>query len=450
MKVVLMSMRERKEGAWLIGLSVAYLALYQALSDAQPFQQSSILHIVPRLFSYFVIPIAISIYLAREFARKSQTLELKLAEVSTLSARTLEQEQERQRLIEEQNRMLETQVAERTAQLREQSAKVEAQNKELGEAKESADAASKAKSQFLANMSHELRTPLNAILGYSEMLQEEAQDLRQESFVPDLQKIHGAGKHLLGLINDILDLSKIEAGKMTLFLEHFDVSKMIEDVKATVQPLVAKKSNALEVECAPDVGIMRADLTKVRQVLFNLLSNASKFTERGVIALRVQRVVSNQDSVISDQSSVISNQSERHGSGALITDHCSLITFRVSDTGVGMTTEQLSRMFQAFTQADASTTKKYGGTGLGLAISKKFSQMMGGDLTVTSEYGKGSTFTVTLPAEVRDPKAESERPASGAGEVVEVKSPADGPLVLVIDDDAAVRDLMQRSLSKDG
>lgn len=435
-KMVLTAIREKKEGAWLIGLSVAYLALYQALSDAQPFQQNSALHALPRLFSYFVIPIAISIYLAREFAKKSQTLELKLAEVSTLSARTLEQEQERKRMIEEQKNVLEIQVAERTAQLREQSAKVEVQNKELAEAKESADAASKSKSQFLANMSHELRTPLNAILGYSEMLQEEAQDLGQQDFVPDLQKIHGAGKHLLGLINDILDLSKIEAGKMTMFLENFDVAKMIHEVKATVLPLVAKKSNKLEVECAPDVGIMRADLTKVRQVLFNLISNAAKFTEKGTIMLRVGREAR--------------DESRAQNRNLALDSRPSSLVFSVSDTGIGMTPEQLSKMFQAFTQADASTTKKFGGTGLGLAISKKFCQMMGGDLTVVSEYGKGSTFTVTLPVDVRDLKVEADASAHAKGEFGDVDGPGDGPLVLVIDDDATVRDLMRRSLHKDG
>jgi signal transduction histidine kinase len=278
---------------------------------------------------------------------------------------------------------------------------LEAKNAELAEAKIAADKANTAKSSFLANMSHELRTPMNAIIGYSEMLQEEAEDLGQKGFIPDLQKIHGAGKHLLGLINDILDLSKVEAGKMTLYVEEFDVAKLVSEVAATVRPLVAKNSNMLEVICPAEIGVMRADVTKVRQTLFNLLSNASKFTERGVIRLEVGRVISNQSSVISEGA--------RPNAAPLKTDHCSLITFRVSDTGIGMTPEQLGKLFQAFEQADSSTSKKYGGTGLGLAISRKFCQLMGGDITVASEAGQGSVFTVTLPAVVEVSRVEESK-----------------------------------------
>jgi signal transduction histidine kinase len=228
--------------------------------------------------------------------------------------------------------------------------------------------ASQHKSQFLANMSHELRTPLNAIIGYSEMLQEEAEDLDQETLIPDLQKVNAAGKHLLGLINDILDLSKIEAGRMDLFLEDFEVSTLVRDVGAIVQPLIDKNGNALVVTCPDDIGEMRADLTKVRQALFNLLSNAAKFTDHGTISLTVER------------------------------ESDDWLTFAVSDTGIGMTEEQLGRLFEAFSQAEASTRSRYGGTGLGLAISRHFCRMMGGDLTVESVYGEGSTFTVPLPA----------------------------------------------------
>ena len=346
-------------------------------------------------------------------------------------------------------------------------------NRQLDLAREAAEDANRAKSSFLANMSHELRTPLNAIIGYSEMLQEEAEDLGQQGFIPDLQKVHGAGKHLLGLINDVLDLSKIESGKMTLYLEDFDVSKLVREVAATVQPLITKNGNTLEVECPTDLGTMRADVTKVRQTLFNLLSNASKFTEKGTIRLAVRK----KNGPPSPQPSppgegvadVAAQQSQRVGSADVlptilplrggegrgegerpsILDHCGLrILFHVSDTGIGMTPEQLARLFQAFMQADASTSRKFGGTGLGLAISRKFCQMMGGDITVQSEHGKGSTFTVTLPAQVKD----STLPAATA--TVSATPPSalrnSHSTVLVIDDDPAVHDLMRRSLEKDG
>jgi len=233
--------------------------------------------------------------------------------------------------------------------------------------------ASQHKSQFLANMSHELRTPLNAIIGYSEMLQEEAEDLGEQTFLPDLQKINAAGKHLLGLINDILDLSKIEAGRMDLFVESFEVGQLVRDVEAIVQPLVEKNGNRLLVECPEDVSQLHADQTKVRQTLFNLLSNAAKFTEQGTITLTVQR------------------------------EPDDWLTFAVADTGIGMTEEQLGRLFEAFSQAEASIRSTYGGTGLGLAISRHFCRMMGGDLTVESVYGQGSTFTISLPAGVSEP-----------------------------------------------
>jgi signal transduction histidine kinase len=232
---------------------------------------------------------------------------------------------------------------------------------------------SRHKSEFLANMSHELRTPLNAIIGYSEMLQEEAEDLGEEAFLPDLQKINAAGKHLLGLIDDILDLSKIEAGKMDLFLETFSVPDLVGDVAAIVRPLVEKNANTLVVECPDDLGTMHADLTKVRQALFNLLSNASKFTERGTITLTVER------------------------------EPDDWLTFAVADTGIGMTDQQIGRLFEAFSQAEASTRSQYGGTGLGLAISRQFCRLMGGDITVESTYGEGATFTVRLPVTVSEP-----------------------------------------------
>ena len=288
-------------------------------------------------------------------------------------------------------------------------------NTQLRQSQEQAQAATEAKSQFLANMSHELRTPLNAIIGYSEMLEEEATDTGNTDVIPDLKKINGAGKHLLALINDILDISKIEAGKMELYLETFDLKTMLEDVVATTRLLVQKKSNKLEVRLSPDLDAMRADLTKVRQALFNLLSNASKFTDHGTITLDAAR------------------------DGAWI-------VLQVRDTGIGMTREQLGRMFQAFSQADASTVRKYGGTGLGLAITRHFCRMMGGDVTVASEAGKGSTFTIRLPAEVRDAAKEPEDKTPLAPDQL----PTEGNTVLVVDDDPSARDLLQRFLNKEG
>ncbi len=237
-----------------------------------------------------------------------------------------------------------------------------------------AEKASQAKSEFLANMSHELRTPLNAIIGYSEMLEEDAEDIGQEDFVPELQKIQGAGKHLLGLINDVLDLSKVEAGHMDVYLETFAIMPLVEDVASTMQPAIAKNSNILKIQCSDNVSKMHADQVKVRQSLLNLLSNANKFTQNGTITVDVISVE---------------------------TDGDSWIDFRIEDTGIGMMSEQLQKIFNAFAQADSSTTRQYGGTGLGLTITKNFVQMMGGAVNVESEVGKGTLFTLRIPKTVK-------------------------------------------------
>ena len=288
------------------------------------------------------------------------------------------------------------------------------------DAKDAAEAANRTKSTFLANMSHELRTPMNAIIGYSEMLIEEAEDLDQQDFIPDLQKVNSAGKHLLALINDILDLSKIEAGKMTLFLEDFAIADVIRDVADTIQPLLEKNGNRIELRLPADLGSMRGDLTKFRQTLLNLLSNATKFTERGAITINAVR---------------------------LKTDAGDRIRVRVSDTGIGMTPEQLGKLFQAFTQADASTTRKYGGTGLGLVICRKFCQMMGGDITVESQAGAGTTFAFELPALVvplAEPAAVKEDKSASAAAVPNRRT------ILIIDDDPDAADLMARALERAG
>jgi signal transduction histidine kinase len=266
--------------------------------------------------------------------------------------------------LEKHRQHLEDTVAKRTAQLR--------------DAIDEAESANQAKSQFLANMSHELRTPMNAIVGYTEMLIEDAGDTGQEETVPDLERILVASKHLLTLINDVLDLSKIEAGKMELYCESFELRELIDDTANTVGSLVATNGNRLVLGIDDGLGQMHADVTKVRQSLFNLLSNASKFTSDGTITLSARR--------------------ERRDEGEWI-------VLQVADTGVGVPTEKLDKVFEEFSQADASTTREYGGTGLGLPITKRFCTMMGGWIDAQSEIGKGTTFTIHLPADVEEAAA---------------------------------------------
>jgi signal transduction histidine kinase/CheY-like chemotaxis protein/HAMP domain-containing protein len=292
------------------------------------------------------------------------------------------------------------------------------QNIELEQAREASEIANRTKSQFLANMSHELRTPLNAIIGYSEILQEDANDAGQQQFIADLKKIEGAGRHLLGLINDILDLSKVEAGKMDVFIEEIDLPSLLSEVNAIIAPLTAKNGNRLEVRSSDAIGCIRSDRTKLKQCLLNVLSNASKFTHDGNLCLEAERLAH------------------------------SMIRIRISDTGIGMNEEQLGRLFEAFSQADASTTKRFGGTGLGLAITRHFCRMLGGDISAASVPGKGSIFTIVIRDQTGEPQT-AERAAET--EPVSALPVKDRSLtVLVVDDDPASRDLLSTSLKREG
>ena len=310
----------------------------------------------------------------------------------------------------------------RTQELEQEIFQRKQTQEELLNAKHAAEEANRAKSTFLANMSHELRTPLNAIIGYSEMLEEETRDSGKIENAQDLKKIQSAGKHLLSLINDVLDLSKIEAGKMGLHLETFDVSQVIEEMVTTLQPAAAKNANSIHVHLAKNVSVMKADITKVRQILFNLLSNACKFTDHGTISVNVEQIkVEDRD----------------------------WIQFQVHDTGIGISAKQKENLFQEFAQADASIARKYGGTGLGLAITHRFVQLMKGQINVESEPGQGAIFTVQLPAQVVIETTESTQSES-AGKVPAASSETKTGLetILVIDDDPSVRDLMSRFLTK--
>lgn len=272
-----------------------------------------------------------------------------------------------QDIVNSLNTSLQQKIEKATQQLRDTNAHLEV-------ALAQAEQASRAKGSFLANMSHELRTPMNAIIGYAEILEEEVDARGLQDLLPDIKKIQFSSRHLLALISDVLDLSKIEAGKMELHIEKFSIAKMVDEIVSSNQALIEKNRNTLQVKCPGDIGDMHADITKVRQILLNVLSNATKFTQNGTITLSISPQLLNNENFVS---------------------------FKVQDTGIGMTPEQISKLFQEFTQADSSTTKKFGGTGLGLALSRKFTRMMGGEIDVASNHGKGSTFTINIPREVK-------------------------------------------------
>jgi signal transduction histidine kinase/CheY-like chemotaxis protein len=325
----------------------------------------------------------------------------------------------REAALKELNENLEKRVADRTAELTSLQAGLEL-------ARDEANAANQAKSEFLANLSHDLRSPMNAILGYSEMLIEDAGELGQKEFIPDLNKINKAGTHLLSLINDVLDLAKIESGKMEAYAEKFSLDSLIDDVSATAHPLMEKNNNRMSIERGKDLGTAWQDLTKLRQTLFNLISNAAKFTHDGAVTLHVNRATQ---------------------------DGQDWLTLAVSDTGIGIAEDKIERVFEEFAQADSSTTRDYGGTGLGLAISRRFCNLLGGDLDVHSEVGEGSTFTIRIPAvlpEVKQPVFVDAASASDAVGAQLLKQVGSASTILVIDDDPEAREIIERFLVKDG
>ena len=335
-------------------------------------------------------------------------------------------------LIDQFNEML--------AQIQKREEALEAANKQLAVSEHRALEATQAKSHFLASMSHELRTPLTAIIGFSEMLLAEAKAKGRTEEAEDLFRINDSAQHLLGLINDILDLSKIEAQKMELHLESFDVATLIGEVTSTIRPLVVQKANVLVVDCPEDIGSMLSDLVKVRQCLFNLLGNSNKFTRQGTITLRVWKA--------EGQRLNAKPSSGANGVEEILQPLAfSLVNFQVSDTGIGMSAEQIAKLFQAFSQVDDSTARKFGGTGLGLTITKHFCEMMGGTIRVQSEPGKGSTFVMELPVEVVKHKLAESAPVPH----VPVAPLADNQrCVLVIDDDPNVHRLIERTLQGEG
>jgi signal transduction histidine kinase/DNA-binding response OmpR family regulator len=397
-----------------IAILTATLCFWQALAAesariAERYEELTSLSLLADVMLLVGVLLSVAMALAAFLAQKSRQRAHQIAGVNEL--------------LQAHRDNLETLVAERTA--------------ELEQARMDAESANRAKSAFLANMSHELRTPLNAIIGYSEMVAEDLEEEGREDFVTDLNKISASGRHLLALINDVLDLSKIEAGRMDLYLEHFEVATLLEEAIVATAPLLGKNSNRFVRIIDPDLGTMRADVTKVRQALLNLLSNATKFTHKGEISLRAKR--------------------EKRASGEWL-------VFAVTDTGIGISPDKANLVFEEFAQAEDHTTRNYGGTGLGLSISRRFCRMMGGDITVESVVGEGSTFTVCLPAivagpadvpaEAADVPAETENAVTrhvGSGKSAAApRAGTSGDLVLVIDDNEDSRDVLRRTLQDDG
>lgn len=361
------------------------------------------------------------------------------------TARTVSDQKDYSLRVPEQNK---DELGTLIASFNDMLSQIQKRDAELQKARDEAQRANQAKSHFLSFMSHELRTPLTAIIGFSEMLMTEVEEQGTQEWVDDLRRIYDSGRYLLELINDILDISKIEAGKMDLHLETFPIGEVVRDLTGALRPIIEKKQNRLIIDCDAAAGSMHADMIKVRQCLLNLLSNANKFTDRGTITLTVSRSRHrpNVSSLPTTSDSSKNGVAPSSPVAAADPSEADFITFTISDTGIGMTQEQIGKLFRAFTQADSSTSRKYGGTGLGLALTKQFCQMMGGTVEVESELGKGTTFRIELPARV----ITGQKPvATKPPETASTQSAAPAGRILVIDDDPEAHRLVRQAMGED-